>query len=49
MIWKDSKLMSGVICMVIYKVCFGDILSGIVNKFKVKIVDIVKWNDLNSI
>lgn len=41
--------MSGVICMVIYKVCFGDILSGIVNKFKVKIVDIVKWNDLNSI
>lgn len=44
-IWKNSSE-GAIIRTVFYQVRSGDTLSAIANKFKVKSLDIVKWNEL---
>ncbi|WP_064602299.1 lytic transglycosylase [Photobacterium sp. J15] len=46
-LWKDSKS-GGVIRTVYYEVRAGDNLSTISKRYKVKVSDVVKWNQING-
>ncbi|MCW8331759.1 LysM peptidoglycan-binding domain-containing protein [Photobacterium sp. SDRW27] len=46
-LWKDSQT-GGVIRTVYYEVRSGDNLSSIAQRYKVKVSDVVKWNQING-
>ncbi|MCQ1059436.1 LysM peptidoglycan-binding domain-containing protein [Photobacterium sp. ZSDE20] len=46
-LWKSSET-GGVIRTVFYKVRSGDNLSSIAQRYKVKVADVVKWNQISS-